>query len=780
MKVVLRNVSRHKGFSFINITGLAIGMACCLLITIWVLDELSFDKFHRNAPSLFRVEEDLTLSGRIYHGSTTPFPLGPALKEDFPEIIQATRFVEIGQKLFRYKDMAFFEDNIIGVDPSFLQMFSFPLLQGDRETALSGLSGLIISENISEKYFDDKDPLGEVITLNNEYDFVISGVMANVPHNSTLQFDILLPYEFLKQTGQTIESWYTSRIDTYVQLSAAATREQVNLKIKDYLQKYIKDVQSEYTLMPLTRIHLHAYTGYGRDIGAVKYVYIFTAIALFVLLIACINFMNLTTARSVNRAKEIGVRKVIGATRTHLIRQFYGESIFYACLALGFAVTLVQLLFPALTQITGKDTGLQTSSMGHLFLALLGITVLTGIVAGSYPALFLSSFQPVKILQGKMKSARSSILFRRILVTIQFSLSVFLIIGTFVVYNQLNFMKTKSVGFDREHLIYIPMEGGVNQKYGILREEFKKDSRIIGISASNFLPSNIQRWTNAYNWEGKDPELDVLMARSSVDFEYINTTGIKILEGRSFSRDYETDKTEAFIINEEAAKLMEKPSAVGESFQLGDRKGRIIGIMEDFHFASMRTQIQPLVVAIYPENFRFILIRIAAENVPSVLNSAEKIWKRIIPNCPFAYSFLNENFRQMYEGEERVSTILKYFAFMAILIACLGLFGLASFSVEQRTKEIGIRKVLGASGSQISNMLFREFIILVLLANIIAWPAAFFILEGWLQNFAYRVGIGWLPFVLAALVAATTAMVSVSLQAIKAARGCPAKALRYE
>jgi ABC-type antimicrobial peptide transport system permease subunit len=787
IKITFRNIFKHKGYSFINIAGLAIGMACCLLITLWVLDELSYDKFHENASQLYRVEENQHYSGRVFHVNVTPYPLGPALKEKFPEIVDAARVIRRGSMLLRAGEQAFFENTIVAVDPSFLKMFTFPLVRGDVNTALDSPNSLVITEEMARKYFAGDDPMGKVITINNQYEFTVSGVLKNIPHNTILQFDMLLPYAFIEKMAETDERYARSltqfgsnSIYTFVQLQENASFESVNEKIFGFIRTQLPQSRTDLELMPFTRIHLHAYWGYEKTMGGIQYVYIFSIIAIFVLLIACINFMNLATARSSNRAQEVGMRKVVGALKQHLIRQFYGESVIFALVSLVFAVGIVFLLLPAFSSLAGKELSFNITGVWTILAGILGITLFTGLVAGSYPALFLSSFQPVKVLKGSLKSGAGSSRFRKILVVFQFTLSILLIIGTTIVYKQLNYMKQKKLGWDREHLISIPMRGDIRNSYQILKDELSKDSRILGVTASQQSPSNISSNSGGAQWEGKDPEQTILIGFNAVDYEFTETLDIEMLEGRPFSREFPSDVSSAFLINEEVAKVMDKPSVVGEKFRFMGREGTIIGVMKNFHYQSVRENIEPLAIYIAKIRVSYMLVRIPSQNISDSLRFIEKTWNRIVPAYPFDYQFMDENFDRMYRAEERIGKLLNVFSILAVFVACLGLFGLASFTAEQRTKEIGIRKVLGATVPNITVLLCREFFLLVLLANVIAWPAAYFAMKNWLQNYAYKTGISVLIFFGAMAAALVIAIISVSFQAIRAAAANPVKSLKYE
>jgi predicted permease len=789
IKVVLRNIRRHAGYSFINIAGLAIGMACCLMITMWVLDELSYDRFHANAPDLYRVEENQFYSGRVYHVTVTPYPLAPALKEEIPEIVEASRYVYSGGLLFKHGDKAFFENQVRAVDPSFLRMFSFPLVKGDPATALTDPSSVLLSETTARKYFGDEDPLEKTITVNNDIQLRVAGVLEDFPLNSSIRADVLIPYEILEKRGRTNASFGSNSIGTYVQLRPGTDKSVVDAKIKGFIKERVPQSVTDLELFPYTRIHLHQYFGYDSSGTAVRYVYIFSVIAAFVLLIACINFMNLATARSAGRAKEVGLRKVVGALRKNLVARFYSESMTYAVIGLVVAVGLVLLFLPWFNNLAAKELSLDLGANRGLWLGFIAITLVTGFLAGSYPAIFLSSFQPVRVIKGSLAAGRGGRLFRRVLVVVQFALSVFLIIGTLVVARQTRYMRTKPLGFDKEQLLYITLRGTSGATYDALKAELANDSRILGVTGSTHLPSSIGSNSSGVSWQGKDPEQIFLVSESAVDYDYIKVMGIELLEGRNFSREFGTDETEAFLVNEEVRKAMEKDSVAGEQFSFAGRDGRIVGVMKNFHFESLNSKIEPLALFLrgpVPESgrsdweFTYALIRVAPGNVEGAIDFIREKWAAVNPGTPFEFQFLDDQIDAMYRTEERVGRLLKTFAGLAIFIACLGLFGLASFMAEQRTREIGIRKVLGASVPQISALLCREFFFLVLLANLIAWPAAYWALGNWLESYAYRIPLGFAVFLVALGAALVITALTVSFQAVRAAVANPAHALKYE
>ncbi len=793
--VALRNIFRHKSYSLINITGLALGMACCLLIMMWVLDELSYDRFHSNADQLYRVEQDQNYSGEIYHVTVTPYPMGPGIKAEIPEISDAARYTSPGTLLLRYGEKAFFESDVQAVDPSFLSMMTFPLISGIRETVLEKPHSLIISADMAEKYFGTDDPMGKTITVNNMYAFVITGVMANIPDNSSLQFEMLVPFEFIHDIGSYNDSWDSNSILTLVQLHENSKIADVNKKITDVrhshvevrfqddpegLQRFNSRPRTQFMVNPVTAVHLHSYFGYGHSMGAIQYVYIFVIIALFVLLIACINFMNLATARSANRAKEVGLRKVVGALKKHLVIQFYGESILLSFISVGFAFVIAILLLPKFNLISGKELSWQTMLNWKFITGMLCVTLLTGIVSGSYPALFLSAFQPVKVLKGTLNAGAGSAMFRKILVVIQFSLSIFLIVSTGFVYKQVTYMQSKKLGYNKEHLIYIPLRGKTREFYAPLKDELKRDPLVVNVTGTGHPPTMIGSNSSGADWDGKDPDFNVLISQNRNAFDYIETMGIELAEGRSFSREFTTDTSTAFMVNEEVVKIMGVESAAGKRFSFNGIDGTIIGVMKNFHFQSVRYEIEPLAIRVRPGSINYMVIRLPAGNIKKSLDFVKSSWQRMVPDYPFDYRFVDEDFDRMYRAESRMGTLLQTFAVLAILIACLGLFGLASFTAEQRTKEIGVRKVLGASITSLVISMSKEFTKWVLVANFIAWPLAYYAMNNWLQSFAYRTSMAWWIFALTGVVALVIALLTVSYQSVKAALSNPVDALKYE
>jgi len=782
----VRTILRQKGYSLINILGLATGMACMLLILLWVQDELSFDRFHEYSHRLYRVEEDQHYSGSVYHVNVTPYPSGPVWKEEIPEIEDACRFQWPSGMLFRSGDKAFYENGTVAVDPSFLTMFTFRLLKGDIHTALSEPYSVILTEKTAHKYFGEEDPLGKSLRVNNKYEFTVTGIMKNLPKNTILSFDILVPFRYLQETGQYEDHWGSNSIRTYLLLRENAVIDSVNSKLTSVYRRYQPEGGTDFMVAPFPKIHLHAYAGYSHTAGAIIYIYIFSAIAIFVLLIACINFMNLTTARSANRAREIGLRKVNGASRGNIIAQFLGESVMLATISLLIALLVVTLVLPGFNLISGKELTINKIFNYRFVAGFIIITILTGLIAGSYPSLFLSAFRPVRILKGELSTGSRSGILRKILVVFQFTLSVGLAIGSIIVYKQLDHMRNMDLGYNKNHLVYIPLRGGTGvDKYYTLKEELLKEPLVHGVSASWSMPSEFGSNSGGVDWEGKDPDMELLVTMNLVDFDYTEVTEIEMASGRSFSKAYPgdmaTDSTGRFLINQEMARIMNVKEPAGMRFDFMGMKGSIIGVMKDFHYTSAKYRIEPLAIAVAPAGWmNYVIIRIAPDNVKKAITAIENIWNRIIPGYPIDYHFLDEDFDNMYRAEERMSTLLKYFTLLALIIACLGLFGLSSFTAEQKTHEIGIRKVNGAKVGSVVFLLLRESAILVLVSCILGCVASWFLMNYWLQDFAYRTSMDWWIFVLASFAALGIAILTVTFQAARAALTNPAEALRYE
>ncbi|OIN56295.1 ABC transporter permease [Arsenicibacter rosenii] len=783
LKIAWRNLWKNKMFSFINIMGLALGMTCSLLITLWVQDELAMDRFHKNDQRLYRVMENQHYTGVINTYPSTPGILADNITKDIPEIKMASQMLWEESPLFTVGS-TFEKEKGRYVQGDFLTMFSFGLAQGDPKTALKRPDGLVISKKLADKYFKGQNPIGKTIRIDNKDDVIVTGVLADIPEASSLKFDFLMSFDRWLKSNEWAKQWGNNGPRCYVLLAENTSIDKVNAKIKNYIKTKNKDSNVELFLQNYGESYLYGKWESGiQSGGRIEYVRIFSIVAIFILVIACINFMNLATARSVKRAKEVGIRKVVGAYRNSLIGQFIGESVLIAFLALFFSVMLVLILLPTFNTLTEKHLSFNITNP-LLPALLIGLTLLTGLLSGSYPALFMSSLNPIIVLKGALKFKPSATLFRKGLVVFQFGLSIMLILGMIVIYRQLNFIQTKNLGYDRDNLLYMPLEGDLQKNFATFRQELSKEPGIRGVTCSQSDPLEVGSSTMGVTWPGKDTTQQILFSQNAVSYEYIKTMQIKLLGGREFSPEYGVD-TSNYIINESTAKKMgyQTPEkAVGKQMTMWDKKGTIIGVMKNFHYNSLHENIEPLILRLQPkqENWGNVLVRAEAGKTREALASMEKVFKQFNPNFPFKYYFTDQEFANSYKAENTVSKLSNYFAFLAIFISCLGLFGLAAFTAEQRTKEIGVRKVLGASVPNLVGMLSKDFVKLVLIAAVISFPIAWYFLSGWLEKFAYRIDFEWWFFVAAAIIALAIALLTVSYQAIKAALIDPVKSLKSE
>ena len=788
VKTTFRNTTRHKGYSFINLAGLAIGMACTLLILLWVKDELSYDRFHENGKDIYRIMSYGTRY-MIEGFDGTPAPLAPAVKEEVPGIVNYARFSDVPKLVFQYGDKAFYETRGLIADPSIFEIFTFPFIQGDPKTALTAPLDIVITESLAAKYFGGENPLGKTIEIEGK-PAAVKGVIQDIPANSHIQFDFLGSYEYIEEITGYGTSWGSFNFVTYLQLEPDRDIQKIARNITAVADRnncpQVKD-GVEFRLQPLSAIHLDsraAFRNYG-DIGDRKYVVVFSIIAVFVLFIACVNFMNLSTARSTTRAKEVGMRKTVGASRKQLVLQFYGESLFLTTMACVFAVILVLFLLPTFNQITGKQLKLDLID-AQLVVGLIAVVLLTALTAGSYPAIYLSSFRPVKVLKGVFKTEGKGQAFRRILVVTQFSLSIALLIGTTVAYNQLRFLRHAKLGFNKENIVYVPVKENIGKRYDAFKSELLSDANILSVAAQYYLFAEQGSFrSTGYDWEGREEGQEADIILNLVDYDFIPMLGLELVEGRNFSEEYSTDASQAYILNEEAIKKMGIQDPVGKRFSYLKRKGTIIGVLKNAHFRSLHVAIEPHVFFFMEDvsgatDYGVVLIKINGDKTEEALAKIRGIWERFNPISPFEYRFLDQTYDNLYRKEKKIGTILNAFTLFAIVISCLGLFGLASFLTEQRTSEIGIRKVLGASETGIVFLLSKQFTKWVLVANLFAWPVAYFVMNEWLKSFVYRINIGIGMFLLSGILAAGIAVLTVSYQALKAARANPIDSLRYE
>ena len=784
-KTAGRKIGHQKGYAFINIAGLAIGLAVCMLISLWVLEELGYDRFHKDSRRIFRVYRDESATAPGSASALTPPPMAAALKKDFPEVLRSTRFGTWQKRLVSVGENYFTETEYMHADPDFFAMFTFPFLKGDPSSAFSNPYSVVLTEAAATKYFGHDDPLGKTLTVDHAFDVVVTGVVRDVPRGSSLEFDLLSPFEILlkEYIGEdTQDNWGFNSFSTFVMLTSEQAGRGLGRKIGGYLKAFEPEDTDKLAFQPLSAIHLRSRLNHDySNTGDIKYVWIFGALAAFILIIACVNFMNLTTARSANRAREVGLRKVVGATRRQLIRQFFAESVLMALLSFCAALLLLEFLIAPFNTLAAKQLPSVLRTNPLVLLGFFGLALVTGLLAGSYPALFLSSFRPALVLKGTLRSAAANPLLRKALVVFQFSLSVFLIAGTAVISRQLSYMMKLDLGFNRERVVRLPLYGEVLKKYGAVRDEFLRNPNVLSVTASLSLPTNIQNSPGTPEWEGKNPDEQMEIKADFVDYDYLETFGIPLVAGRSFRREIASDTETAFIVNEEAVRRMRlAPPIVGKPFGFWNIKGRIIGVMKDAHLQSLHHKIEPMVFKIFPDWFRTMYVKLRPGDIPASLASLEKTWAGMKLGYPFEARFLDDDFENLYRTEQRLGSLFRSFAALAVFIGCLGLLGLASFMAEQKAREIGIRRVLGASVSGVTMMMSGQFMKWVLAANVIALPAAWVVMNRWLKGFAYRTEFSIGILLVGAGLSLGLALVTVSFQSIRAARLNPAVTMRHE
>ncbi len=774
IKIAIRNIIRYKGFSFINIFGLALGLAVFMLIMLWARDENSYDRFHQNADRLYRLVGRAEIGEQTFQAVVTPGEFTPYLQENIPEIEEASRYRPMDEVLVKVGDTKFNERKFACADSSFFRLFDFKVISGNVEEALSSVEKIVLTESTAQRYFGDEDPIGQTLDIfNGGLITTVSAIVEDLPANTHFDFDLLTSMKLLGPFD-----WGNHYFNGYFLLSENTDPNFVVEKINERIKEKDLGFDAHYYLQPIKDVHLKS--NFDIDIANStseinNNVYIFTFIAFFILLIACINFMNLSTARSSKRAREVGVRKVVGAYRKNLMWQFLGESILFAFLGMIMALVLIELLLPGFNQLTGKHLQLFAGRNSALILQVLALTGITGIVAGLYPSIFLSSFKPILVMKGQ--STHHSAMLRRILVIIQFALSVILICGAIVVSSQLSFIQTKNLGFDKENLIYMGTVRGFQQNYDKFRQDVISLPEVENITlSSDILTNTIHLW-GGFEWEGMEDGKDYMLNVFTVDEHYLNTMNFEILQGRAFSPEFADSSN--YILNEAAVSYSGIQDPLGKKFSLNGKEGNIVGIVKDFNFKSIRTTIEPLVIQ-QGNYLQYMIARIQSSNLPESIEKIKSIWQKNYPDYPFELHFMDADFEKLYEAEQRTGKVFKYFTILAILISCLGLFGLASFTAEQRTKEIGVRKIMGASVQQIVGLLSFEYLKWLFIANLIAWPLAWYVMNEWLQNFAYKIHINLVYFLLAGIVTCAIALITVSFQTVRAANSNPVKALKYE
>ncbi len=781
-KIAARNIRKNRAYSFINVSGLAAGLTCFLLIFLWIQDEFSYDRFHENADVLYRINSTKRLQNQTIYMPETSLALANTLKERYPEIVNSTRFIgDWSGWQVSYGDKVFSNDRLLCADPTFFEMFSFPFIEGDPGSALSTTFSIVMTKNMAEKYFGVEDPMGKIIRIYGR-GYEVKGIIKNIPENSHINFDAVFPFSYWQDVRRTdLSNWAEDFAKTFIQVKKNISEDDLEEKIASIVNKNRPEMDVTLELQPLKKIHLfssfsHEFWGMGKKINNV---YIFAVIAISVLLIACINFMNLSTAISGKRAKEIGIRKVSGADRIDLIKQFMMESAFLSFLSLVIAVVLCVLLLPVFNELTGKNLTIFSIFNIPFITGILLLSVFTGMLSGSYPALFLSRFRPVQIIRGiNIKGGKSGVQIRKSLVVVQFALTVILIIEAIILSNQLDYIRSKDPGYDREALVLFDREGDFNTNYEMTRNELLRNKNVLNMTRSRWPMMGGMNKTNEITWEDKNPDENLSMLHVYVDFDYLETYKVRLADGRFFSRLMPSD-TLNYLVNETAVNMMGFTDPIGKKFAYRGRTGIIIGVIEDFHHQSFRHVIEPQFYRFYT-NTTFFCVKLDPQNFSEGMGFLENKWKEFAPGNAFKYNIHEERLEKLYSDDERNGKLIMLFAFLAIIIACMGLFGLAMYIAELRIKEMGIRKVLGASLPGMIILFIREFYFWIIIANIIAFPAAYIIGNDWLNNFIFRTEFAWRIFLSAAAITIFISGFAVGFQALKTSLADPVKTLRYE
>jgi putative ABC transport system permease protein len=782
-KIALRKMRRQKGFSFINIAGLSVGMACCILILLWVRDENSYDRFHENGDRVYRILSVDRAGGGDSWDTSSPAPLGETLVRDFPEVLRATR-VQSGWPGWNIHrgETGFPESKLAAVDPTFFEVFRFPFIAGDPKTALREKHSIVLTESLARKFFGDKGALGQTVQMD-ATDLRVTGIVRDIPRNSHLQFDYAFPLDNMRVwRSSQLDDWAYLQCATYIETRKDAKISELREKAGGLVRKYEPKSKVELGFQPLAEIHLRSkrlsnFAVQYPNPGNATFVVIFTLAAICILLLACVNFMNLSTARYGSRAMEVSVRKLSGAARSDLIRQFLGESILTALIALGAAVLLVLLALPAFNNLSGKAMIPADLVRLPTILGLLVIALLTGLSSGSYPAVFLSSLAPAKVLKGGVRlGVRRGGALRKVLVVGQFAFSVALLAATLIIYGQLRYMQNKDLGFDRHNVVSFAGYGAYDENFTAAKQELLRNPDILSVSRC-FPPGRGAEGTTAVDWEGKDPGREVMISYDIGDHDFLRTFGLTMADGRFYDPEFPTD-AENFVLNETAARLLGPGSPIGKKFSFQGRAGTIIGVVRDYYGGSLHVPISPKVIKL--ENGFFVSVKFRLGTTTGVMEYLTETWKKFVPARPFRYGFLDESINNYYKTEHLIGKIFGIFAGLAVLIACLGLFGMAAYTAEQQTKEIGVRKTLGAKTLGLVFLLTREFVQWVLLANVIAWPIAYGLGLLWLRNYAYKMTLGPGVFLAASGLSLTIALFTVGYLAWKSAASDPVKCLRYE
>jgi putative ABC transport system permease protein len=800
VKIVLRRIKRQKGYSFLNIAGLTIGMACCILMVLYIHSELNFDTFHEHADRIYVLGVNSEREGYEFRGISSNATAAAVLQNDYPEVVQAVRYGYKSGSNFIYDGKHFSIDQVKYADENVFDVFTWPMIKGDPKTALSVPYAVVITEEIADRCFGEADPIGKVLEFGEDESFVVTGVVENVPDNSTINFNALCSFKTLYAQGgpqRLLTDWLSHNYTTYLLLDEGKNPAELEAKFPALLEKFAGDemrkrgAMESYFLHSLRQIYLNPP---WNTRGPIFYVYIYSVVAILILFIACFNFMNLSTARAATRAREVGMRKVLGAYRTNLIYQFFSESLFFSFVSLIFAIIIAQSVLPAINSLTRRTLSLNVSELPWLIPGFILLSIFVGLAAGSYPAIFLSRFMPVKVLRGKLSSIRSNTKLRRGLVALQFIISITLVISTVIIVQQLFYLQKKDAGYNKENVaVILAGDSAIQESLDVVKEEFKKNPNIISVAVSSTIPGFGLPNTSKIP-EGFAESESVLMDEINADHEYLTTLGIELVAGRNFSKEFGTDELYSVIINETAVKQFGWDDPIGKIIKSYDprkppnqyKNMTVIGVVKDFHLRNMTREIAPVFIGYDPE-FPFpynrldvISVRIQPFDIAKTVDSLKNQWEEMFSARPFNYYFLDDVFDMQFSRIERSRKIFSYFTFLAIFVACLGLYGMASFSAAQRTKEIGIRKVLGSSITGIITLLGKELMLLILIANVVAWPLSFFVMKEWIKNFPYRTDIDILSYFGPSFIVLLIGVLTVSYQAIRAALANPVDSLRDE
>ncbi|OGU54940.1 MAG: hypothetical protein A2V66_02000 [Ignavibacteria bacterium RBG_13_36_8] len=792
-KIAYRNILKNKIYSAINILGFAVGLAAFILISLYVQYEFSYDKYHENADRIYRVVRDKPgMESEITKTAVTPAPLAPLLVDEFPEVISATRIIQTNNQFITYGKEIFLEEKIHWSDPETFNLFTIPLIKGNKKTVLNDPYSVLLSESTAKKYFGEDDPIGKSITYQGQYDFRVTGIFYDMPANSHFVMNIIFPYKtYFQFINREVTSWEGNFSYTYIFLQQNTNAQELTTKFPEMLNKYIYDkynlgVPDKFkeilTLQLITDIHLHSQRNQEMEAnGDYTIVLLLLSLAVLFLIIACINYMNLSTAKSGQRGREVGLRKVVGAHRSQLIRQFFGESMMMIFSAFIISIIIVLIFLPSFNQFVDRPLSLNPSGNSSLLGGLILLVLLVGLFAGSYPALLISGFSPISVLRGTFTRTSKGSILRNLLVLIQFAITIIFLTFTFIVREQIQFIQNKDVGYDKEQIVILKIQNNnIIKNLDAIKAELLRNPGVVKASASYRLPNNIDEHQGVIP-PGKDPSLKFMIYYNYADYDFVDLYGIEIVKGRNFSKEFPSDQNGVFLVNEAAVKAAQWENPIGQEFMhYSGINAKIVGVMKDFNLHSLHRTIEPAYIFFNQSAVSYLSIKIIPTNIPQTLKHIESVMKEFSPGYPFEYTFFDEVFAAAYTTEQKMGTLFSAFSILAVIVACLGLFGLASFAAENRTKEIGIRKSLGASVSNIFILLSKEFLRWILLANIIAWPLAYYFMRGWLDDFAYHIDLGFGVFVLSGIIALFIALITVSRQALKAAKTNPVDSLKYE